>query len=218
VQLLQGDPMTDNPTLSAERDGATSPAAAPMTAPASSETLNDVIGVAEGYRGTAILHAQAHNIAAERFERKNTYLGVPATIIAAVVGSSIFASLSSNDKNIYLIVTTGALSILAAILSALQTFLKYPEIAQSHKSAKDGYEGIRRKIDIFKLQLAGARPLSRSDAQNALQQIANQLDELGKTSPIVSTRALRDAKDDAVELGALVKLVTSLVAHFRLFR
>jgi hypothetical protein len=183
-----------------------------VTSPPSSE-FDDVIKVADGYRGSATLLARAHNLAAERFERRNTYLGVPATIIAAVVGSSIFASLSSNDRNIYLLVTTGALSILAAILSALQTFLKYSEIAQSHKSAKDGYESLRRKIDLFKLEISGSQPISRSDAQVALGGIANQLNDLGKSSPIISTSALRSASDDAVEVNKLMNLVAPLISN-----
>jgi hypothetical protein len=88
--------------------------------PIPAKTLRgDVIEVANGYRKSATLRALAHNIVAEKYERRNKYLGVPAAGIAAVVGSSIFASLSSNDKNIYLMVATGGLSILACILSAM---------------------------------------------------------------------------------------------------
>jgi hypothetical protein len=186
--------------------------------PPPSDTLHDVIEVATGYRGHAILLARAHNLSAERFERRNTYLGVPTAIIAAVVGSSIFASLSSNDKNIYLIITTGSLSILAAVLAALQTFLKYPEMAQSHKSARDGYESIRRKIDLFKLQMSGSTPMSRLDANKALETIANQLNDLGKSSPVVSTKMLRLASEDAKILTDLAKLAVSLAPNFHFLR
>ena len=110
-------------------------------------------------------------------------------------------------------IITGALSILAAILAALQTFLKYSEIAQSHKAAKDGYDSVRRKIDIFKLQMAGPQPMPRSDAQKALQGIADQLDALGKSSPIVSISVLRAASAEAEEYGSLVSLASSLIAN-----
>jgi hypothetical protein len=116
------------------------------------------------------------------------------------------------------VITTGALSILAAILSALQTFLKYPEIAQSHKAAKDGYESISRKIDIFKLQAAGPQPIPRSDAEKPLQEIANQLDDLSKSSPIISIKLLRAAKDDATELSGLKQSVSEVLASYVTFR
>ena len=183
----------------------------PVAPSTTTEPLADVVEVANGYRGNAVLRARAHNIAADRFERRNKYLGVPATIIAAVVGSSIFASLSSNDKNLYLMITTGALSILAAVLSALQTFLKYPEIAQSHKAAKDGYESIARQIDNFKLQATGAL-MPRPDAVKALQGIADQLDDLGKSSPIISNKLLRAASKEATEFSALAQLASGVIA------
>jgi hypothetical protein len=188
--------------------------AAPSPVLTSPESFDDIIKVVDGYRGNATLLSRAHNIAAEQSEKKNTYLGVPAAIIAAVVGSSIFASLSSDQKNIYLIIITGSLSILAAVLSSLQTFLRYPEIAQSHKSAKDGYESVRRRIDIFKIGIATLPPPSRAKTQIELQTIAEQMDELGKTSPIVSIKILRNASNDALEINSLLELVAPLVASF----
>jgi len=187
-------------------------AAATSSSLTSPHPFVDIIEVASGYRGNATLLARAHNIASESFARRNLYLGVPAAVIAAVVGSSIFASLSGDGKNIYLLITTGALSILAAVLSALQTFLKYSEIAQSHKVAKDGYESVRRNIDIFRLQLNGPQPIFHSDAQAALQEIVKQMNDLGKSSPIISTRVLQVAAKDATAISALVKVAADSVA------
>jgi hypothetical protein len=210
--------MSEKPAISSESGAPTRPAnATPAESPTTPELLSDVIKTADERRGTAILRARAHNIAIERFERRNTSLGVPAAIIAAVVGSSIFASLSSNEKNFYLLVTTGSLSILAAVLSALQTFLKYSEIAQSHKAAKDGYESVSRRIDNFKLQMAGASPMPRSDALKALQEIDNQLDDLGKSSPIISIKLLRAASDEATEFSTLARYASSLIAAIHPF-
>jgi hypothetical protein len=187
----------------------------PTAPPTTPDPLNDVTEVANGYRGNAILRARAHNIAAERFGQRNTLLGMPTAVIAAVVGSSIFASLSSNEKNLYLMIITGALSILAAVLSALQTFLKYSEIAQSHKMAKDGYESISRKIDNLKLQMAGALATSRPDAVKALQGISDELDDLGKSSPIISMKLLRAASEEATEFSGLAQFAASLIASIR---
>jgi hypothetical protein len=44
---------------------------------------------------------------------------------------------------------TGSLSIGAAVLSAVQTFLKYTDIAQSHKIASGEYRVIMGNVDMF---------------------------------------------------------------------
>ena len=73
----------------------------------------------------------------------------------AVVATSIFGLLSKKDKIVWLVIATGAISVLASILSALQTFLKFSETAQEHHSAAVAYEGMRRRLDIFILSYVG---------------------------------------------------------------
>jgi hypothetical protein len=104
------------------------------------ETLEDFVTMADTYRVHAIGKESGHELSAELFERKNRWLGVPATVISAVVGSSIFASLASEKTSIVLMVVTGSLSICAAVLSALQTFLRYSETAQTIRRQPEAME------------------------------------------------------------------------------
>jgi hypothetical protein len=141
------------------------------------ETLEDFVTMADTYRVHAIGKESGHELSAELFERKNRWLGVPATVISAVVGSSIFASLASEKTSIVLMVVTGSLSICAAVLSALQTFLRYSETAQNHKTAAGSYGTLRRKIDLFMLS-ANSGEFSISDAREELRAIISTLGDL----------------------------------------
>src|SRR5438445_4968916 len=74
-----------------------------------------------------LLHAHKgrdrHDLAARRCDQRRYLLGVPATVISAIVGTSTFAALQrqSPDRGIQLAI--GGLAILAAILVSLQSFL-----------------------------------------------------------------------------------------------
>jgi conflict system pore-forming effector with SLATT domain len=98
---------------------------------------------------TATTSAKAHELSEQSYDKKNKMLGIPATAISVVVGSSIFATLASDNKNVWIMAITGSLSIGAAVLSAVQTFLKYTDIAQSHKIASGEYRVIMGNVDMF---------------------------------------------------------------------
>ena len=165
---------------------------------------SDIIAIADGHRANAINKDMAHHLASVVFARRNRLLGVPATVIAAVVGSSIFATLASNEKHAVVMVATGLLSIGAAILSALQTFLRYAETAQAHKTSASGYGAIRRKINLFKLE-ANNGMISGKGALEALKQIAAELNDLGGTSPAIDNRLYEKA----------IKRIATHAAHHR---
>lgn len=178
-------------------------------------TNDDVLKVADGYRAYAFIMWKSHSLCTPIFESKNKILGIPAAVISAVVGSSIFANIALDNRNIWLMLITGMLSIGAAILSALQTFLRYSEIAQAHKASSAGYEQIRRKIDLFKLRYKNG-DISKSDLITQLEDISNQMNELGATSPTLPEhiqpkalpalkREIEILEDDKLELPAFLR-------------
>jgi predicted permease len=89
---------------------------------------------------------EAHYNAARSFANLNYWIGIPAVIFAAIVGTSVFASLKK-DVDIYIKITIASFSIIAAILSALQTFLKYNERSEKHRLAGARYAAIKREIE-----------------------------------------------------------------------
>jgi hypothetical protein len=67
--------------------------------------------------------------------------------LTTVVGTSVFATLSRTHVNTGLQVAVGMLSVLAAVLASLQTFLRFGERAEKHRRAAEHWASIRREID-----------------------------------------------------------------------
>jgi len=130
--------------------------------------------------GLRILH-HAHTRAAVNFERRSRLLGVPVIIVSTAVGASIFAGAGSSPS---LKIIAGLLSLGAAVLSSLQTALKYPEIAAQHKAAAQKYGKLRREVEV---QLA----LKLEDQPKLtlwLNKIEQEWDTLEDQSPIIPQR------------------------------
>jgi len=74
----------------------------------------------------------AHYAAENWLNKLHLTLGIPATIFAAVVGTAVFASLE-NSVTLWAKIAVGLFSIATAILSGLQTFLRFSEKAERHR-------------------------------------------------------------------------------------
>jgi hypothetical protein len=148
--------------------------------------MNDLIRTAEDYRHYAQKKSNAHYHMTERAKALNNKLGIPVVIATAVVGTSIFATLSSPQQNLWLQISTGLLSLVATVLSALHTFFNYSQVAAQHKEAAAKYEGVRHELDSFIL----ANPYIKDDEQHAaaigtLRTISKQLDEIAREAPSI---------------------------------
>ncbi len=120
----------------------------------------------------------AHRSAAKAFSHRNYYIGIISVILSTVVGTSVFASLSKQiDITIQIIV--GMLSILAAVFSALNTFLRYSELSAKHATAASKYGSTCRLIE---LQLANEYQNINSEELNSIR---CRLDDLASDSPNV---------------------------------
>lgn len=91
----------------------------------------------------SILHApkgrDRHDLAARRNDTYRYWLGVPAIILSAVVGTTVFASLETQvDTSLKIIL--GLISITSAVLASLQTFYNFAGLAESHRLAGVKYE------------------------------------------------------------------------------
>ena len=86
--------------------------------------MEDILDTAKGYWQSYSKFGRAHYIAWEKAANKNKWLGVPVIITTTVVGTAIFGTLQESPHIAWKI-TAGLLSLLAAVLSALQTTLKY---------------------------------------------------------------------------------------------
>lgn len=132
-----------------------------------------------GRRAEAAKHA--HYLLATRLRRRNLWLGIPAVVVSAVVGTSLFASLANDTNSLppELRLSIGGLSVAAAVLAAMQTFLRFAERSERHVQAGDWYASINRKID----QAEALPPADRGDPKQVLNDLRKEMSEAGQAYP-----------------------------------
>jgi len=150
---------------------------------------DDVLQRSAAYRQLAIHEDNSHYAMAERFELKNKILGIPVVVTAAAVSTAIFATLETKAA-IGWKLATGLVSLAAAILAALQTFLNYAEQAQQHKASARDYSRMRRQLELFELRHCLGET-DRDQALHELTEFARQLDELEAHEPTISDRVYK---------------------------
>jgi hypothetical protein len=122
----------------------------------------------------------------EAAKSRHNQLGVPVTIVTAVVGTSIFATLNAPGQYFWIRIAAGLLSLGAAVLAALQTFFNYSEVVAQHKKSAADYESVRHELDRFLLYYGGGEGESQGEkAIEALKAIADRMDEIAQVSPSI---------------------------------
>lgn len=140
-----------------------------------------------------LLHAHKgrdrHDLAARRCDRQRILIGIPATVIGAVVGTSVFAALQESPSRPVQI-AVGVLAVVAAILTSLQSFLDLGARAERHRVA-----GVRYKAVIRRLEQMGIGTLDRLTLEApVLTELRESLDALEEDMPVVPPRVY-----DAIE-------------------
>ena len=103
--------------------------------------------IEQWYNGICIFHI-SHHVAASYYARMHLLFGLSVVTLTSVVGTTIFLS-DSYTKKVGVIV--GLLSVLATILSSLQTFLNYSDLSSQHKNAAAKFGSLRRELDVMKI-------------------------------------------------------------------
>ena len=103
--------------------------------------------VSQWRNGLRILH-RAHEQATADFTRRGRILSVATLVLTTIVGTSIFATLNSSPATAWK-VTAGLISLIAAVLAALQAFLLYPELAERHRQTASKVGDLRRQLDVL---------------------------------------------------------------------
>ena len=136
---------------------------------------------------------RGHRLMADRLRRRHLLIGIPVVVLTTLVGTSAFASLNNAqsdsittrgiDSDVVLLIV-GTLSVLAAVLSSLQTFLRYATRAEAHRIAALRYETLRREMAK---ELTIPRE-ARGDPDRALDQARLRMDRYAKESPNIGER------------------------------
>ena len=90
----------------------------------------------------------AHYECARRFERRHLWLGLPAIALSTLVGTTVFSSLEKT-ADVRLQIGVGLLSVAAAVLTGLQTFLCYAELAERHRLAGARFANLKHRIELL---------------------------------------------------------------------
>jgi len=107
-------------------------------------------------------------------------------VLTATVGTAIFASATSKPALIF-VIGTGLVSLLAAVLAALQTFFGYAERAAKYRAAAASYATLKRDLDILKTRIILTTP-EPSDALDQLEALVGAISELEQEAPDVPDR------------------------------
>jgi hypothetical protein len=127
---------------------------------------------------------KAHIKAAARADRLNKALGIPATVLSAVVGTAVFVSLEKEVGGPTGKILIGLLSVAAAVLASLQTHLHYSENAELHRKAAGRYGVIRRELEALLATYTDTNPCDCAE----LEPISLKWAELEASAPSLSQR------------------------------
>lgn len=93
--------------------------------------------------------AVGHYRAALKYSKLHFWIAMPTVALSAVVGTAVFATLQQQSC-FWLQLGVGAMSVLAAILTALQSTLRYQELAEKHRSAGAKYNALGRELELMR--------------------------------------------------------------------
>jgi hypothetical protein len=118
---------------------------------------------------------KAHYLSAHHFGSRKYWLGIPTIGLSTLVGTSVFATLQQKPE-LWLQITVGLLSVVAALLASLQTFLNYSERAEKHRVAGAKYGALGRELEQL-------RAVETAPSAEAISDIRKRLDDLAVESP-----------------------------------
>ena len=129
------------------------------------------------------LNQICHLRAAAYYEQCNRSLGIPVVILSTIVGTSIFSTLE-HETAPWIKVTVGLLSILAAVLSSLQLFLKPHDQLSRHQTTAVKYGALRRELE----GLLGDTLISAEEWNIFRKQFCKKWNNIDREAPTCSQR------------------------------
>lgn len=129
----------------------------------------------------------SHHLMAEKLSGRHTLLGGVIVVVTVLSGATtIAADLGPSGKT-----ALGLFTLFAALLTSLQTFLKFEEAANQHRLAGAEYGKVRRKLEL-------AKTLPEDQCDTRLKEAEVDLNKLAQESPTVSQRIFKEALERSV--------------------
>jgi hypothetical protein len=154
--------------------------------------LEKIIKEAKRIEEDCLFSAKGHFNAAQSWKAIYYWIGIPASVFAAVAGASALAKFDSHD------IIAGILALIVAILAGVSTFLNPNEKSNIHHRAGSQYIRFRNKARIF----ADLEVDHISDHQKIIEEIMeldSQRNDLNQKSPQIPERAYRKAKKSIIK-------------------
>ena len=155
--------------------------AEPRRARRESPWTTEVVNLLRDWSARAAASADAHYALCTRLSRSNIRFGVPVVVLTTFVGTSVFATLQ-HHVNTELKVVIGMVSVLAAVLASLQTFLRFGERAEKHRTAAEAWAALRRDMEAM-IALHPTYPESRGDPKQYLDELLRRFAQIAQQSP-----------------------------------
>jgi hypothetical protein len=125
--------------------------------------------------------SKIHYAQSNRLSALKLILGIPVVVLTTFVGTSVFATLQE-PVNTGMRIVVGVVSVAAAVLASLQTFLSFAERAEKHRQAAERWAAIRREITEI-LALHPSYLATHGDPKNYLDDLRKRMDEVAAESP-----------------------------------
>ncbi len=131
-----------------------------------------------------------HALQSRKFSRRHLFIGVPATLLAAIVSTGVLSTFrnctdcddlksAKCEADQWIRLAMGLLAVLSTALAGLQTFLNYQEAAEQHKNAASDFENLHRVLETL-LQVPGS---VRGDPVSTLHNLRDQYTALVRGAP-----------------------------------
>jgi len=130
----------------------------------------------EDWRNRVYAAQMAHYSSANQLRVLHYAVGIPAVVFSSIVGTAVFGGLEKDEPRTMWV---ASISILAAALAALQTFMRFPERASIHATAGDWYSAIRRDIE----QVLHLPVEVRDPPRKCLDAIRKEMNRAGQHAP-----------------------------------
>lgn len=125
-----------------------------------------------------------HFDVAEELSRRNLFLGIPVVVLSAIVGTSLFASVSGDGVAVGIRIAAGTVSLIAGVLASIQTFLRFGARAEQHRVAAERWAAVKREIE--KVRALPAEQVG--DANELLDDIKARMDQAADKAPAMPKR------------------------------
>lgn len=114
---------------------------------------------------------EAHNYMCNFWANCHFYVGLPTTVLSAIVSASVFSQSTSHNE------IAGFISIIVTCLTAISTFFNPSERKDLHRVAKNSYHTFSIKVEVSNLN---------EFSNHQIESLINSFETVRNTSPQVA--------------------------------